>query len=138
MEYRPRSRRVGQWHAACWFLVAGCLYQEPFHYAEENQPPEPVSLSPGNQEVVLLETEVTFLLYAQDPEGDAIVFNWFVDGSGSDGTAQPVPTGAEDQGLYGSQYTLQPDPRYDNHTLYCDIWDYESTHRSVSWDLEVP
>lgn len=137
-EEGPRARISGGWHAPCWILVAGCLYQEPFHYAEENQPPVPVSLSPGNQDVVLLDTEVTFLLYAQDPEADEIVFNWFVEGAGADGTAEPVPTGAEADGLYGSQYTLSPDSKYNNRTLFCDIWDHESAHQSVSWDLEVP
>ena len=141
----PRSRSLDRpvvhvliagWHAPCFLLLTGCPYLVPFEYAPEDRPPEVISMSPGNDEPILLDSDVTVLLFVQDPEAEAVTFLWSISGLGWQGNAVPVTTGSEAEGLYASQLSLAEDPALDGRTLFCDYWDGESEHQQVAWDLQ--
>jgi hypothetical protein len=94
-------------------------------------------MSPDNAENVILDGDVTLFLTVSDPEADPVTFLWSIDGLGWQGTATPVPTGDEDDGVYGSQLTVAEDPDLDQHDVVCDFWDGESARQSEIWTLEV-
>ncbi len=118
-------------------LLSGCFYLVPFEYAPENLPPEVVGMSPVNDSPVILDSDTTLTVFVQDPEADLVTFTWTLTEEGYMGEAEPVPTGREDQGYYGHQLPLHEDPKYDGQTASCDVWDGESEHVTVRWDLEV-
>ncbi len=138
---RPRNavlaRWIGVWHAACFPLLSGCFYLVPWEYAPENLPPEVVSMSPENDSPVILDSNVALIVYVQDYEADVVTFTWTLSGEGYMGEASPIPTGGEDRGFYGHQLPLADDPDYDGQSAFCDVWDGESEHVTIRWDLEV-
>lgn len=131
------KRASDLWHAACFPLLSGCFYLVPFEYAPENLPPEVVSMSPDNAAPVILDSDVTLLLFVQDGEADLVTFTWTMSEEGWMGEATPVTTGREDEGYYGHQLPLVENPDYDGQTVFCDVWDGESQHVTVQWELEV-
>jgi len=62
------------------FLMSGCLYLHGPWYLIPNSPPEQVTMSPRGA-INMADTQSrTVLIEFYDPDGDDIIFEWFVAG----------------------------------------------------------
>lgn len=131
-----RVRDLGVWHGLCLLLLPGCPYWVPLEFAPANEPPEFQSVNPSPDSPVAVSGTTRFFVVVQDAEVDDVTFLWFVGGELL-GTATPVITGQEDDGVYASELSLPHDARYDGQTLSCEAYDGQSEPVRVQWTLEV-
>lgn len=94
------------------------------------------SVNPANANPVTITGATHFFVVVKDQEIDDVSFLWYVGGELL-GSAAPVTTGQEDDGVYGSELTLPYDARYDGAVLTCEAFDGQSTPARVQWTLEV-
>lgn len=132
-----RSNAKHLWHGACIPLLSGCLYVAPVWREPVDLPPEILlpDVGPGGEiEFEFRAASETFLIVAQDPEGQSLKIVWQVPRG-----IVATPNTFEEAGAQTvSELTLEADPVLDDSYLSVTIFDPGGNDADLSWHLVVP